>query len=93
MLEMLELRTSVESDAAGPAATRRTDEHLREMRSALDDFEPAPRKSRHDGCARPSGQQPRAPAAGACGPVVDGCGGFTVSRAHSDEAPLAVARM
>jgi len=39
MLEMLELRTSVESDAAGLAATRRTDEHLREMRSALDDFE------------------------------------------------------
>jgi len=39
MLEMLELRTSVESDAAGLAALRRADEHLREMRSALDDFE------------------------------------------------------
>jgi DNA-binding FadR family transcriptional regulator len=39
MLEMLELRTSIESEAAGLAATRRTDEHLREMRSALDDFE------------------------------------------------------
>lgn len=39
MLDMLELRTSVESDAAGLAALRRTDEHLREMRSALDDFE------------------------------------------------------
>jgi len=39
MLDMLELRTSVESDAAGLAASRRTDEHLRKMRSALDDFE------------------------------------------------------
>jgi len=39
MLEMLELRTSVESEAAGLAALRRTDEHLREMRSALHDFE------------------------------------------------------
>jgi len=39
MLEMLELRTSVESDAAGLAALRRTDEHLREMQSALHDFE------------------------------------------------------
>jgi len=38
MLEVLELRTSVESDAAGLAATRRTDEQLREMRAALDDF-------------------------------------------------------
>lgn len=39
MLEMLELRTSVESDAAGLAALRRTDAHLSEMRSALGDFE------------------------------------------------------
>lgn len=39
MLEMLELRTSVESEAAGLAATRRTDEHLQEMRSALEDFQ------------------------------------------------------
>lgn len=39
MLEMLELRTSVEAEAAGLAALRRTDEHLREMRSALLDFE------------------------------------------------------
>jgi DNA-binding FadR family transcriptional regulator len=39
MLDMLELRTSVESDAAGLAATRRSDEQLREMRSALADFE------------------------------------------------------
>ena len=39
MLEMLELRTSVESDAAALAALRRGDSHLREMRSALDDFE------------------------------------------------------
>jgi GntR family transcriptional regulator, transcriptional repressor for pyruvate dehydrogenase complex len=39
MLEMLELRTSIESEAAGLAATRRTDEHLQEMRSALHDFE------------------------------------------------------
>lgn len=38
MLEMLELRTSVESDAAGLAALRRTDAHLQEMRSALNDF-------------------------------------------------------
>ncbi len=39
MLEMLELRTSVESEAAGLAALRRGDAHLREMRAALDDFE------------------------------------------------------
>jgi GntR family transcriptional repressor for pyruvate dehydrogenase complex len=39
MLQMLELRTSIESDAAALAATRRNDEHLRDMRSALDDFE------------------------------------------------------
>lgn len=39
MLAMLELRTSIESDAAGLAATRRSDDQLREMRSALEDFE------------------------------------------------------
>jgi GntR family transcriptional regulator, transcriptional repressor for pyruvate dehydrogenase complex len=39
MLDLLELRISLESDAAGLAATRRSDEHLREMRSALSDFE------------------------------------------------------
>ncbi|MGJ7511527.1 FadR/GntR family transcriptional regulator [Variovorax sp. GT1P44] len=39
MLEMLELRTSIESEAAGLAAIRRTDQDLREMRSALHDFE------------------------------------------------------
>lgn len=39
MLEMLELRTSIESEAAGLAALRRTEEHLLEMRSALHDFE------------------------------------------------------
>ncbi|MEP7057141.1 MAG: FadR/GntR family transcriptional regulator [Caldimonas sp.] len=39
MLEMLELRTSIESDAAGLAAQRRSDDHLQQMRSALTDFE------------------------------------------------------
>jgi DNA-binding FadR family transcriptional regulator len=39
MLELLILRTSIESDAAALAATRRTDLQLREMRLALDDFE------------------------------------------------------
>jgi len=39
MLDVLELRASLESDAAGLAAVRRTDSLLREMRSALDDFE------------------------------------------------------
>lgn len=39
MLDMLELRTSIESDAAGLAAIRRSDAQLREMRAALDDFE------------------------------------------------------
>jgi DNA-binding FadR family transcriptional regulator len=39
MLDLLELRTSIESDAAALAAARRTDEHLREMRKALNDFE------------------------------------------------------
>jgi len=38
MLDVLELRASLESDAAGLAAMRRTDEQLHEMRSALDDF-------------------------------------------------------
>lgn len=38
MLDLLELRTSVESDAAGLAATRRTDVHLAAMAQALDDF-------------------------------------------------------
>ena len=38
LLSMLELRTSVESDAAGLAATRRNDAHLRAMQAALDDF-------------------------------------------------------
>jgi len=38
LLSMLELRTSVESDAAGLAATRRADAHLLAMRTALDDF-------------------------------------------------------
>jgi GntR family transcriptional regulator, transcriptional repressor for pyruvate dehydrogenase complex len=38
MLDMLELRTSVESDAAGLAAMRRSDRHLAAMRQALDDF-------------------------------------------------------
>lgn len=39
MLEMLELRASIESDAAGMAAVRRTEAHLGEMRVALADFE------------------------------------------------------
>jgi GntR family transcriptional regulator, transcriptional repressor for pyruvate dehydrogenase complex len=39
MLELLELRTSIESDAAALAAVRRSDEHLREMLGALHDFE------------------------------------------------------
>ena len=39
MLEMLELRTSIESDAAGLAAIRRSDEQLQEMYRALIDFE------------------------------------------------------
>ena len=38
MLDVLELRTSLESDAAGLAATRRGDAHLRDMQAALDDF-------------------------------------------------------
>lgn len=38
MLDVLELRASLESDAAGLAAMRRTDEQLREMRDALEDF-------------------------------------------------------
>jgi DNA-binding FadR family transcriptional regulator len=39
MLKMLELRTSVESEAAALAAMRRSDEQLREMQGALEDFE------------------------------------------------------
>ena len=38
LLSMLELRTSVESDAAGLAAIRRSDSDLQAMRAALDDF-------------------------------------------------------
>lgn len=39
VLEVLEIRISLETEAAGLAALRRTDEHLALMRSALDDFE------------------------------------------------------
>jgi DNA-binding FadR family transcriptional regulator len=39
VLAMLELRISVETEAAGLAALRRNDEQLRLMRRALDDFE------------------------------------------------------
>lgn len=39
MLDMLELRTSIESEAAALAAMRRTDDHLQEMRGALQAFE------------------------------------------------------
>ena len=39
VLAMLELRISVETEAAGLAALRRSDEHLLLMRRALDDFE------------------------------------------------------
>ena len=38
MLAMLELRISVETDAAGLAASRRTEAHLTAMRAALDAF-------------------------------------------------------
>ena len=39
VLAVLELRISLETESAGLAAARRTDEHLRAMRQALDDFE------------------------------------------------------
>lgn len=39
MLGMLELRASIESDAASLAAMRRTEAHLQQMRAALADFE------------------------------------------------------
>jgi len=39
VLAVLELRISLETESAGLAATRRTDEQLRAMRQALDDFE------------------------------------------------------
>jgi GntR family transcriptional regulator, transcriptional repressor for pyruvate dehydrogenase complex len=39
VLDILELRTSLETDAAGLAAARRTDSHLRDMRNALDAFD------------------------------------------------------
>ena len=38
VLELLELRISLETEAAALAAVRRTDEHLGEMRRALDSF-------------------------------------------------------
>lgn len=38
VLEVLELRISLETEAAALAAVRRTDDHLREMRKALDSF-------------------------------------------------------
>ena len=44
LLAMLELRISLETEAAGLAAVRRTDEHLREMRLALQAFEENVRK-------------------------------------------------
>ncbi len=39
VLAVLELRISLETESAGLAAVRRTDEHLLAMRQALDDFE------------------------------------------------------
>jgi len=39
VLAVLELRISLETESAGLAATRRTEEHLLAMRQALDDFE------------------------------------------------------
>lgn len=39
VLAVLELRISLETESAGLAAARRTDEQLRAMRQALDDFE------------------------------------------------------
>ena len=39
VLAILELRISLESEAAGLAATRRSDEQLQQLRSALDTFE------------------------------------------------------
>jgi GntR family transcriptional repressor for pyruvate dehydrogenase complex len=39
VLAVLELRISLETESAGLAATRRTEEHLAAMRDALDDFE------------------------------------------------------
>lgn len=39
VLAMLELRISVETEAAGLAALRRTDQHLELMQRAIDDFE------------------------------------------------------
>jgi GntR family transcriptional repressor for pyruvate dehydrogenase complex len=38
VLELLELRIALETEAAALAAVRRTDEHLSEMRRALDTF-------------------------------------------------------
>jgi len=39
VLAMIELRVSLETEAAGLAALRRTDDHLARMRRALDEFE------------------------------------------------------
>jgi GntR family transcriptional repressor for pyruvate dehydrogenase complex len=39
VLDILELRASLETDAAGLAAARRTDQHLRDMRRAIEAFE------------------------------------------------------
>jgi DNA-binding FadR family transcriptional regulator len=44
LLAMLELRISLETEAAGLAAVRRTDAHLAEMRQALNAFEENVRK-------------------------------------------------
>ena len=39
VMAILELRISLEAEAAGLAAVRRTDENLKEMRRALDEFQ------------------------------------------------------
>jgi GntR family transcriptional repressor for pyruvate dehydrogenase complex len=44
VLALLELRISLETEAAGLAAGRRSDEQLRELRAALDSFEDCARK-------------------------------------------------
>jgi DNA-binding FadR family transcriptional regulator len=46
VIDVLELRIALETEAAGLAAARRTDEHIKAMRSALDQFEAALQQQR-----------------------------------------------
>ena len=93
VLDMLELRISLETEAAGLAAARRKDEHLRAMKEALDAFEA---NQRAGGSAVEADFQFHLQIASATGnryfeEVLRGLGSATIPRRRVDAAQLASA--